>query len=153
MLLRRPNPVSKPTSSPKRMPVMPLVTTATNPSSRPDRTAARSAMRRRPRGVDWKSTRLYSSYAYVPVTVFFFLMIRRPPRSTLFPDPTLCRSVEFVELPLDPDAVAADELCFQADEFAEAHAGHALGHHGDKLVVAARQDRGPLGDEKEAEGV
>src|SRR2546427_8866076 len=33
--------------------------------------------------------------------VFFFLMIRRPPRSTLFPYTTLFRS------PLDPDAVAA----------------------------------------------
>src|SRR3712207_7637596 len=32
---------------------------------------------------------------YVLVCVFFFLMIRRPPRSTLFPYPTLFRSAVF----------------------------------------------------------
>src|SRR6202521_6224806 len=33
-----------------------------------------------------------SSFAVVTVFVFFFLMIRRPPRSTLFPYTTLFRS-------------------------------------------------------------
>src|ERR1035437_10893118 len=32
-------------------------------------------------------------YAFCPVLFFFFLMIRRPPRSTLFPYTTLFRSV------------------------------------------------------------
>src|SRR2546430_10548526 len=34
-------------------------------------------------------------------------MIRRPPRSTLFPYTTLFRSVVIPEVPSDPDAVAA----------------------------------------------
>src|SRR5258708_31921346 len=39
-------------------------------------------------------TRTISSYCFTqsPITVFFFLMIRRPPRSTLFPYTTLFRS-------------------------------------------------------------
>src|SRR5258708_24793175 len=32
---------------------------------------------------------------YVPIFFFFFLMIRRPPRSTLFPYTTLFRSVHY----------------------------------------------------------
>src|SRR2546427_929450 len=35
---------------------------------------------------------VFSSAAYVPLLLFFFLMIRRPPRSTLFPYTTLFRS-------------------------------------------------------------
>src|SRR3990172_8290496 len=42
---------------------------------------------------DRKSTRLNSSHVYIFYTFFFFLMIRRPPRSTLFPYTTLFRSV------------------------------------------------------------
>src|SRR2546422_11743552 len=49
----------------------------------------------------------------VCISFFFFLMIRRPPRSTLFPYTTLFRSVEHVELreghgvePVDPHCVA-----------------------------------------------
>src|SRR3712207_8506794 len=38
---------------------------------------------------------MYSLY-----TIFFFLMIRRPPRSTLFPYTTLFRSVAFIGLRL-----------------------------------------------------
>src|SRR6266481_8474541 len=34
----------------------------------------------------------FLSYAYFPLAIFFFLMIRRPPRSTLFPYTTLFRS-------------------------------------------------------------
>src|SRR3990172_63130 len=41
---------------------------------------------------DRKSTRLNSSHRYISYSLFFFLMIRRPPRSPLFPSPTLFRS-------------------------------------------------------------
>src|SRR3712207_8872699 len=37
--------------------------------------------------------------------IFFFLMIRRPPRSTLFPYTTLFRSLAFHILAADPDDV------------------------------------------------
>src|SRR2546429_7039233 len=37
---------------------------------------------------------MLSSYIYRPSLCFFFLMIRRPPRSTLFPYTTLFRSHE-----------------------------------------------------------
>src|SRR5260221_12817443 len=36
---------------------------------------------------------LFYSFSFIRVIVFFFLMIRRPPRSTLFPYTTLFRSV------------------------------------------------------------
>src|SRR5256885_15879364 len=39
--------------------------------------------------------------------LFFFLMIRRPPRSTLFPYTTLFRSAVIVGGDIDRDAVAA----------------------------------------------
>src|SRR3989338_7996394 len=42
--------------------------------------------------VDRKSTRLNSSHRSTSSALFFFLMIRRPPRSTLFPYTTLFRS-------------------------------------------------------------
>src|SRR3989338_6961403 len=41
---------------------------------------------------DRKSTRLNSSHSSISFSLFFFLMIRRPPRSTLFPYTTLFRS-------------------------------------------------------------
>src|ERR1044071_8318024 len=44
--------------------------------------------------IDRKSTRLNSSHEGISRMPFFFLMIRRPPRSTLFPYTTLFRSVE-----------------------------------------------------------
>src|SRR3712207_3318707 len=60
------------------------------------------AYRSRPTWEDRKSTRLNSSHANISyavfclkkktILVFFFLMIRRPPRSTLFPYTTLFRS-------------------------------------------------------------
>src|SRR3954453_80725 len=43
--------------------------------------------------LDRKSTRLNSSHVRISYAVFFFLMIRRPPRSTLFPYTTLFRSL------------------------------------------------------------
>src|SRR5258708_3167945 len=42
---------------------------------------------------DRKSTRLNSIHQIISFTIFFFLMIRRPPRSTLFPYTTLFRSL------------------------------------------------------------
>src|SRR3989338_6802903 len=42
--------------------------------------------------LDRKSTRLNSSHSSISYSLFFFLMIRRPPRSTLFPYTTLFRS-------------------------------------------------------------
>src|SRR3990167_6899740 len=41
---------------------------------------------------DRKSTRLNSSHSQISYVFLFFLMIRRPPRSTLFPYTTLFRS-------------------------------------------------------------
>src|SRR5215469_8042156 len=38
----------------------------------------------------------------IPFFCFFFLMIRRPPRSTLFPYTTLFRSARAVRLPSSP---------------------------------------------------
>src|ERR1039458_4779685 len=40
--------------------------------------------------------------------LFFFLMIRRPPRSTLFPYTTLFRSFLALKCPRDPDHVPGD---------------------------------------------
>src|SRR5574340_1619868 len=46
---------------------------------------------------------LFSCSLLVVPLVFFFLMIRRPPRSTLFPYTTLFRSVRhFTQVPKDP---------------------------------------------------
>src|SRR3990167_8291736 len=45
---------------------------------------------------DRKSTRLNSSHSQISYSLFFFLMMRRPPRSTLFPYTTLFRSREFL---------------------------------------------------------
>src|SRR3990167_6856273 len=45
-----------------------------------------------PLNLDRKSTRLNSSHSQISYSLFFFLMIRRPPRSTLFPYTTLFRS-------------------------------------------------------------
>src|SRR2546423_15230882 len=44
------------------------------------------------------------SHRFLTLYFFFFLMIRRPPRSTLFPYTTLFRSVENLEEKFDRDA-------------------------------------------------
>src|ERR1039457_624681 len=51
---------------------------------------------------------LFSSRALVFVLLFFFLMIRRPPRSTLFPYTTLFRS-EFHDLVIEQSFFACGE--------------------------------------------
>src|SRR5204863_2869970 len=53
------------------------------------------------------------------VLFFFFLMIRRPPRSTLFPYTTLFRSIarlEFFHAALEYDATAVDEHEIRSEE-------------------------------------
>src|ERR1039457_6549401 len=44
---------------------------------------------------DWERASLDFSPLFISFVVFFFLMIRRPPRSTLFPYTTLFRSLWF----------------------------------------------------------
>src|SRR3712207_7744274 len=51
------------------------------------------------------------------MVLFFFLMIRRPPRSTLFPYTTLFRSQEDGELTVAVDPAALQEA--MGDDFAE----------------------------------
>src|SRR3989338_6775925 len=46
---------------------------------------------------DRKSTRLNSSHSSISYPLYFFLMIRRPPRSPLFPYTTLFRSIQHGE--------------------------------------------------------
>src|ERR1043166_7038810 len=61
---------------------------------------------RRGSALDRKSTRLNSSHVSESRMSSFFLMIRRPPRSTLFPYTTLFRSLlEVVEPAVFVDAV------------------------------------------------
>src|SRR5256885_11195626 len=57
---------------------------------------------------------------YALSVFFFFLMIRRPPRSTLFPYTTLFRSQAFrFELPDLRDRAEADLDAFSADDVLE----------------------------------
>src|SRR3712207_8925884 len=72
---------------------------------------------------------------------FFFLMIRRPPRSTLFPYTTLFRSIEVeagryfvgIQVPGKPDVVWYGACNFQTPNCTD-HGPHAV-------AVAAGQDR------------
>src|SRR5258707_2778585 len=64
---------------------------------------------------------------------FFFLMIRRPPRSTLFPYTTLFRS-------LDPQEHRQPGHPHAVDQLAEL--GHARPHRGERLAaVTVEEDR------------
>src|SRR3712207_9506532 len=61
-------------------------------------------------------------------SVFFFLMIRRPPRSTLFPYTTLFRSLDLHERGeglVEPDAVPP----LHGHEVAEPHVGELVVDH------------------------
>src|SRR3990172_7132362 len=96
---QRPSTVMIPTMEPSEMTRSAAKVASTEPTS-----AAGRARKTRPashqfRKVPWrmrktdrKSTRLNSSHGYISYAAFFFLMIRRPPRSTLFPYTTLFRS-------------------------------------------------------------
>src|SRR5471032_3561201 len=57
--------------------------------------------------------------------IFFFLMIRRPPRSTLFPYTTLFRSMPSHKPPLGMHPAAAGAL----DERSEEHTSELQSHH------------------------
>src|SRR5262249_16142947 len=78
---------------------------------------------------------------------FFFLMIRRPPRSTLFPYTTLFRSVLVAEVgmtTLAGMAVAAVGHEAQDDPVARLDHGHALAHrfHHARALVAEHGGQG-----------
>src|SRR2546430_13633962 len=66
------------------------------------------------------------------VLFFFFLMIRRPPRSTLFPYPTLSRS---------PAADAVEHGVLFGDTERRIGSGQGRTHLHDSDVAAVRQDR------------
>src|SRR2546421_8429541 len=70
---------------------------------------------------------VYSSFLFL---FFFFLMIRRPPRSTLFPYTTLFRSARFA-----------------ADSLRDAAARHAAARERPRQEV--RSERGPAGRSEE----
>src|SRR3990172_1852943 len=63
-----------------------------SPSMRSSISLRRPFLSAPPTRLDRKSTRLNSSHSYISYSFFFFLMIGRPPRSTLFPYTTLFRS-------------------------------------------------------------
>src|ERR1017187_2871004 len=71
------------------------------PTSRP---AGRRIEKREPLpgSLDRKSTRLDSRHRWISYAVFFFLMIRPPPRSPLFPYTTLFRSHGQARRPVPP---------------------------------------------------
>src|SRR3712207_7817025 len=67
---------------------------------------------------------------------FFFLMIRPPPRSTLFPYTTRLRSVDHAWLPVlrqEGGAVEIDDVAMLADDegrrHGEARSDHVADHH------------------------
>src|SRR3712207_9025219 len=65
-------------------------------------------------------------------TVFFFLMIRRPPRSTLFPYTTLFRSTDRLRL--------ATAQGFKTDAFCSQLASSVCSDRGGRLAVATPSD-------------
>src|SRR5256885_16920273 len=65
---------------------------------------------------------------------FFFLMIRRPPRSTLFPYTTLFRSLVNGDAAFDARAVGLR----RKHQVLDAHVAEGAAHH--DLVVAARSE-------------
>src|SRR6266853_5927966 len=50
---------------------------------------------------------------YLPFVFFFFLMIRRPPRSTLFPYTTLFRSRDLIAVPVEDQRLGILEESWQ----------------------------------------
>src|SRR3712207_9497863 len=79
---------------------------------------------------------------FVMVCVFFFLMIRRPPRSTLFPYTTLFRSLNRLRVRADDQGLDAHlgfrELLQDGGQpLWRAENGNALDHH-PRLGLAAR---------------
>src|SRR5947209_18457806 len=58
---------------------------------------------------------LFRPFPRVPFLYFFFLMIRRPPRSTLFPYTTLFRSIPRKELSFDVKGLPGFSIDFQME--------------------------------------
>src|SRR5258707_5660548 len=71
---------------------------------------------------------------YLSICFFFFLMIRRPPRSTLFPYTTLFRS-DGLRRPFDPAGRARLHDARDQDQL------RAGDHRGDRTSARRRQDR------------
>src|SRR3712207_8605753 len=80
--------------------------------------------------------------------MFFFLMIRRPPRSTLFPYTTLFRSDEVPEHRLGDHVVGDDAVLHRTDrgDVARGAADHVarLGADGDDVVVRSEEHTSEL---------
>src|SRR3989442_2164866 len=66
----------------------------------------------------------------LPFLYFFFLMIRRPPRSTLFPYTTLFRSCKFVDISLKPVHDAIDFPAYVVEVFGGELQRHGPNDHG-----------------------
>src|SRR3712207_8835529 len=82
----------------------------------------------------------------------FFLMIRRPPRSTLFPYTTLFRSVDLLQLELLLHLLDGEDLVLVAEapahETEEVH--HRLGQDAGALVVGERGRILALGEDRKS---
>src|SRR3712207_7881463 len=63
---------------------------------------------------------------------FFFLMIRRPPRSTLFPYTTLFRSPRPAAVPRTPQPVGRGDHLVGGGQVDDAHAGAAADEDADQ---------------------
>src|SRR5260370_39092121 len=80
---------------------------------------------------------------HTPIVLFFFLMIRRPPRSTLFPYTTLFRSGEIRDRAPDPGRRAPRHARERHDP------AHALG---DRVVARALRMRPGLAEARHRDG-
>src|SRR3712207_7918153 len=70
------------------------------------------------------------------IYVYFFLMIRRPPRSTLFPYTTLFRSAGSVEIGEPPSALSGEA---HGDDRSTRRHGRQHGMHPDPVGQADRK--------------
>src|SRR3712207_4504446 len=76
--------------------------------------------------------------------LFFFLMIRRPPRSTLFPYPTLFRSLYAVAHECRPDPPCPPANAPEIEQRPVRPVAVRHGHDGSVLVKMAQHGRGPV---------
>src|SRR5690606_16321868 len=87
----------------------------------------------------------YAARVYISFFLFFFLMIRRPPRSTLFPYTTLFRSGQLVEVVmcrrgLDIDRHDVRECAGLVPAGAQVVDDVSLGHHPNDPVLVEHDD-------------
>src|SRR5437660_5212868 len=84
-------------------------------------------------------------YSYCYVFSFFFLMIRRPPRSTLFPYTTLFRSVTGIPRFMEHfcDSIAARLHCARAVMRSEEHTSElqSRGHLVCRLLLEKKKNK------------